>query len=418
MSSSSNRNRLVLTWGGLATSAAFAALVITLWVSGGRPAPSFVAGAFNGRGGSAVSTTGETRETVATGTKSDDDGTAGPDTSSPASATPARTLPRDVLPIYTVTRTRRQVQQDLLAGKDSGNAGITSAWDHILLGRYLAIDDFVDRYSAYYGTDYIWQLAAYCSESIMDPLAKGPDFDGDKGLGQVAKESERIGRIWASDPSNPYYVASFDPGRSVWDPETNVILSTITLRSLYALPVVTSNAIAYGHLTVGLSAVDTQGNLTPRAAARVERAAGFVTKLTGFVGLKLAYAPISRGGSEAALENADATFDAAAGKLNDSIVRDLLAIDRANADGSPITVALRDYFLQLSSTATGPWNETMYLGEAVNLARVADEVYGIPSGAAWKALRQRANDLSGSVYASGDSSLISYFAGVDGKIPG
>ncbi len=422
MSHFPGQRRLVLTWGGILTSAAFAALVGTLWLSSGRPTPSFVKGAFDGRDGSPASTAGETRDGDDSGAKSDEEARAeaeaeaDPDT--PATAKPTRTLPRDALPIYATTQTRREVQEDLLAGKVTGHANITGAWDYILLARYLAIDDFVDRYSSYYGTDFIWQLAAYCSESIMDPLAKGPDVDGDKGLGQVAKESERIGRMWAADPSNLYYVESYDPSRSVWDPETNVILSTITLRSLYALPVVTSNAIAYGHLTVGLSAVDSSGNLTPRAAGRVERAAGFVDKLVGFVGLKLAYAPSGGGGSEAARESAESTFVRTSGKLTDHVVRDLLAIDRANADGSAISVALRDYFLGLAKTANGPWNETMYLGEAVNLARVVDDIYDIPSGVAWKALRERAEALAPAVYASGDTSLISFFAKIESNIPG
>lgn len=304
-----------------------------------------------------------------------------------------RRRPADALPIEAQVGTRASVA-------DAPDVTWTrfSNWDLVLLGRFLAIDDMVDEYSRYYGNDYLWQFAAYCSESTLNPMAKGTD-PGDRGLGQVGDESGTTAREWLTDPSNPYYLPGFDASRTPWDPETNIVLSSVILRSFYAMPGVTDNESAYAHLTYGLAARDSSGVTTPAAAARVDRAASFLGRLTAYTQLKLEYgARVGVGEGRFAWQSDDA----------DPAVTELLALDRTFDDGTPMYSALRGFYLEQADASDDAWTKATYIGEASTLNRLLVHVYGEADDATQSRVAAAVDQLAALAAASSDPQFVQY----------
>jgi hypothetical protein len=328
-----------------------------------------------------------------------------------AVAGPGQPNPASLLPIQVPVRTLVELQMDVLMGRERGaSLEDPSPWDVVLLGRYLAIDGLVARWSQYYGTDFAWQVAAYCFESALNPLAQGPD-PGDRGVGQVGFDSERTARAWAGDRANPYFARGFDVRGDIWDPETNVVLSTITLRSLYAMPSTTSNERAYAYLTRGLSAVDAHGVIAPEALERVGGAESFLGEIYAFVGLKLAYSPRASGGEALQERGADSGASRLSQEKN-TMLRALLAIDEEHADGADTYIALRDFYLGMVPSEPSIWAQTVYLSEAVNMTRLGAAGYRIPSDAAWGAVRDELASLEPGVRAADDADLLEHYAKV------
>lgn len=304
-----------------------------------------------------------------------------------------RRRPADALPIEAVVGTRDEV---VTAGHVAW--GSFSDWDLVLLGRFLAIDDMVDEYARYYGNDYLWQFAAYCSESTLNPIAKGTD-PGDRGLGQVGEESGGIARGWLVDPSNPYYLPGFDATKSPWDPETNIVLSSVILRSFYAMPGVIDNESAYAHLTYGLAARDSGGTITPVAAARVDRAASFLGRLTAYTQLKMEYAGKARIGEGRFQPPTDD---------NDPRVKELLSLDRTFDDGEPMYGALRGFYLQQAEASDDAWTKATFVGEASTLDRLLVHVYGEVDDVEQARLIAAVDELSGLAASSSDPQFVRY----------
>lgn len=323
-------------------------------------------------------------------------------TTTPTSSTPTEPdqprpavhrTPAEVLPIEINPRTRQDVTES-----DRVDWPAFSDWDLVLLGRFLAIDDLVDEYARYYGNDYLWQFAAYCSESTLNPIAKGTD-PGDRGLGQVGDESGAVAAEWASDPDNPYYLARFDDTRSTWDPETNIVLSSVILRSFYAMPGVADNETAYALLTYGLAARDESGTITPLARARVARAASFLDRLTAYTQLEAAYG---------------ASLPVGEGRFQDTAVTDnaiaagLLALDQSLDDGQPMYEALRAFYLDQAAASDDPWTKATFVGEASTLDRLLVHVYEERDPQAEEQVATAVEDLVALVSASSDARLVEY----------
>lgn len=304
-----------------------------------------------------------------------------------------RRLPADVLPTQVSVRTRADV-----AAAEPIVWPAFSEWDRVLLGRFLAIDDLVDQYSSYYGNDYLWQFAAYCSESTLNPIAKGTD-PGDRGLGQVGDESGTTAAHWASDPGNVYYLPGFDASRSPWDPETNLVLSSVILRSFYAMPRVIDNESAYAHLTYGLAAEDSSGAITPQAQERVTRAASFIDRLTAYTQLKHAFRANTAAGEGRFSANSPAP---------DPLVAQLLALDETYRDGEPMYAALRTFYLEQAEASDDLWTKATYIGEASTLDRLLVHVYGNEDDDTHVAVLTAVDNLTSLASTSPDSRLLQY----------
>ncbi len=289
-----------------------------------------------------------------------------------------RPTPAEVLPIQVDVDTAAEVRAEVAAHTTEPLPSL-GIWDHVLLGRLLAIDDLVAQHSGYYGTDYLWELLVFSSESTLDPIAKGPE-PGDRGLGQVSFESEATTRTWGSDPWSDYYYAGLDNRRSIWDPETNVILATIVLRSIYAVPTVTSNQEAYAIYTDGHAAISPDGHIVRPTEVDVARAASFRDRLVRDLGLK-AYVnfDVAAGAEDLRAELSRERVRRLAA-VSDPVVRELLAVDFKAADGREAYIALRDLYLRLAfSGEYSGWAQVTYLSEALMLTKLGDVVYGLYS---------------------------------------
>ena len=267
------------------------------------------------------------------------------------------------LPIRVRVETAESIQQ---WSDSEGRARIVAAaplslWEVVTLGRFLAIDSLVMRNSEHFGNDPIWFMLALSSESALDPLAKGIE-PGDRGLGQVGYASETAARAWAADEQSPYRVAGFDPGRNIWDPEQNILLASIVLRSLYAMDDVETHPQAYARYTHGLKAVQ-GGNLSPDSEVRVKRAQSYEESTRLFFAL----ANLDVSGTSAPL-------------LEDRFVRRLLEINRDHEDGMEMYRALRQaYIAEAARPDVTPWQFALLMREALTYSQLEHVVTGVPS---------------------------------------
>jgi hypothetical protein len=324
---------------------------------------------------------------------------------------PARATPRPTssLPIQVATRDYATVVRQAISLHPLAPNATFGIWDEVLLGRYLAVDGLIAKYADHYGNDVLWQVLAYCSESTLDPLAQGGYAD-DRGLGQVGYPSEATTRAWGADPSSPYYTADLSPSGSIWDPQTNIILSAIALRSVYAEPQIDSNEQAYGTYTVGDAALSSTGSLSPLAAARVQRASSFEPEIGEFIALKALANPQPQSGSETIVAAAAITRAAGFAQIMDPVVREILLIDAEFGDGKSVYLALRDLYLRLAAepTALG-WGTVTFLGDALRFTELAERVYGTPGDAAYARISQEVY-AAGVVGSSSDAALRQAYA--------
>jgi hypothetical protein len=103
-----------------------------------------------------------------------------------------------------------------------------SAWETVLLSRYVPIDGTLGKLSSFYSTDYKGYLESILSASVLDPTALGGTAE--KGLGQLSSTSEK----WARGLYNNKKLAYKFPGQEITgdlsDPYTNLVLSSILFR--------------------------------------------------------------------------------------------------------------------------------------------------------------------------------------------
>lgn len=264
-------------------------------------------------------------------------------------------------------------------------------WGQVMLGRFLGIHDWVMESSERVGNDALWMFQVLASESALDPLAQGPE-DGDRGLGQVSFSSEAQAAAWAADSQSPYYVPGFDVSTSVWDPQQNLMLAAIVLRSLYAMPDVTSHSEAYARYTHGLIAV-ADGRIAARTLPRIERAHGYEDQLRLFFALTQ-------------VPSDEITKDSTVPVLTSEIVRDMLAVASSTDPGLPRYLALRDLYLIQDPQGLSLWSFVLQMQEALRYTRLADRVAGIDGGEHVLLIRDAILLRMEEIEASGDAQLI------------
>jgi hypothetical protein len=103
-----------------------------------------------------------------------------------------------------------------------------SAWDTILLSRYIPIDGILGKLSSFYSTDYKEHLQSLFAASVLDPIAVGPT--GDKGLGQLSQSSEKWARELYNNKKLGYKFSGQEITKDSSDPYTNLVLSSILFR--------------------------------------------------------------------------------------------------------------------------------------------------------------------------------------------
>ncbi len=100
-----------------------------------------------------------------------------------------------------------------------------SAWDLVLLSRYVPVDGMMGKLSSFYLTDYKGFLQTALAESGLDMATLS--MSNSKGIGQLSKEGEEWARtLYGKGYKFPGQAISNDS----FDPYTNLVLSSILFR--------------------------------------------------------------------------------------------------------------------------------------------------------------------------------------------
>lgn len=265
---------------------------------------------------------------------------------------PPSERPRDVLPLHFTPESAQTVLAGLTREGTLAD-GDLPLWDKILLGRLLAIDEITADRSSYYETDYLGLLLAFAAESLLDPLAQGPQVD-DRGLGQVGFWMEAEGRRWLSDPHSLYYRPGFNATASIWEPETNITLAAAMSRWVYTSPEIKDPLTGYAVYTRGHIALLSGGRLESEAQVRLERADSYRERMLNFLRLKLGI------GAES----------------EDAIVRGIVAIDRTEPDGRQTYRALRDLYMEYLEEPDSLYAAVLLSREALTFTDLLNDIYG------------------------------------------
>jgi hypothetical protein len=310
-----------------------------------------------------------------------------------AAITPEHTSGRDTisvdLPIYTSTRGVAEMRAWAQAsGQAYLNRAPLSAWEMALFGRFLAIDGLTGKYASEFGTDVMWMLQIFAAESVLDPLNQGLET-GDRGLGQLGFNAESVARSLIADPQSGFYRPGLQLSANVWNPDSNIALSTVWIRRLYAMPDIRSHQTAYARYTHGDSGV-VDGAVSTIATVRVARAESFETLFLTFYALKYA-------GSNSSMVTGSPQVQA------------MLALDAAHPDGSAFDTALQAWYLsdaRAGSAAT--WRVVTNLSEQLRYIELGTQVYGIAGHLSAGAVRDLLQGARGQVRASGDADLLRF----------
>jgi hypothetical protein len=244
-------------------------------------------------------------------------------------------------------------------------------WGRVMLGRYLAVDGMVRRYARHYGLDYLWTVLPFASESILNPLAKGPQPD-DRGIGQVGYAAEDRCRERGTLRRTADYHPDFNPGGSIWEPRFNIICAGILFRWIYHQPYVTSPQKAYAVYTEGLEAVRPDGTLSYDAKIDIARARSHRPAILSFMRLKRSAARLSPAQLEAQVGN--------------PVTRAALIADRRFGDGARVYARLREAYIAEASATKNGWVLVTYAREAVTFTDLSRRVYGNNEGSTYRAL--------------------------------
>ncbi len=276
-------------------------------------------------------------------------------------------FPGTIVPV----RSAEQLRADLRHSQSLDAALKLDLTETITLSRLLAIDDALEKITDHYGTDYLWSLAMMMAESNLDPAAQGQLVD-DRGLGQIGFGVERVGKMWGSDRTSPYYFAEFDPQASVWEPKTNMIYQAIWFRNILTFGYVRSFDQTYALYTKGLNSVDPEtGAISERAQADVNRARSYIPLLEKLLFLK---------DQVRQQQTIPATVSPLVGQL--------LEIDRTTTDGIESYRTLRDLFIDAGADGSGdPFAEYTYLHEAINYTDLLDRGYKVDPSDALKQIK-------------------------------
>jgi hypothetical protein len=290
-----------------------------------------------------------------------------------ASPVPPAERSRDVLPLHFAPQSADALFGELRDDGTPANVNL-APWDKVLLGRLLAIDEVTADRTAHYETDYLGLLLAFAAESLLDPLAKGPQAD-DRGLGQVGYWAEEVGRRWASDNQSLYYFPGFDPARSIWEPETNILLATALMRWVYTTPEIHDPLTAYAVYTRGHVALLGNGRLEAEAQVRFNRAESYRQRMLNMFRLKLGIGP----------------------EPEDDLIRGILGVDRAHPDGRQTYRALRDLYVDYINAPQDIYTAVLLAEEALLFSDLLKDIYGEPEVGEYQRLLDSVRKLGPSI---------------------
>lgn len=257
------------------------------------------------------------------------------------------------------------------ASKAPASLPTLSLWETALLGRWIAIDGYVTKYTRRYKVPARWTTMAFASESVLNPLAKGAE-PGDRGIGQVGFYTEKWTRAQATNPGHPNYNPDIKKHGSVWNPQVNIALASISFNWVYSLKYVKSPADAYAVYTVGIHAINPDGSYVPKAQERVDRARGFRKLLASFSRLK-----------RAAKNMDDAELEAA---VADPLVRAVLRIDQSSRDGENVYTDLVAAYSDSIRSNESAWRTVILGGDALKFLDAGRQVYHEKNAGAYRAL--------------------------------
>lgn len=246
-----------------------------------------------------------------------------------------------------------------------------SLWETALLGRWVAIDGYINKYTRRYKIPARWTTMAFASESVLNPLAKGAEA-GDRGIGQVGFYTEHWTRAQATDPDHANYNPDVSRHGSVWNPLVNIVFASISFNWVYTLDYVKSPADAYAVYTVGIHAFNPDGSYVEKAQERVNRARGFRKLLASFSRLKRAAQRMEPSRLETAIP--------------DPLVRAILEVDRTGRDGQPVYTALVSAYMAAIRDGNSAWRTVILGGEALHFLDTEARIYHRENSQSYRAL--------------------------------
>jgi hypothetical protein len=105
-----------------------------------------------------------------------------------------------------------------------------TVWEKVALSRMVPLKRAIEKHSNFYEVNPMWSLMVFNLESLLDPTDVNRKSN-DYGLGQVKVDSFNFAKLKGTNKDEVYFFSpDLNPNKSIFDPETNIIVSLMLHR--------------------------------------------------------------------------------------------------------------------------------------------------------------------------------------------
>ena len=140
--------------------------------------------------------------------------------------------------------------------KDEG----LNEWLNPTLARLVPLKDMIEKHANHYEINPLWAAMFFSFESQLNPSDYNT-FSDDFGMGQIKRQSERIAKTLGTIPDSIFYSPYLNPEKSIYDPETNIIMSLMLHRYNIARYGLQNSDQTYAVYVRGTAGLDEKGEL-------------------------------------------------------------------------------------------------------------------------------------------------------------
>lgn len=158
-----------------------------------------------------------------------------------------------------VTRLEDAVYNNLDVTHELRTQGLNE-WLNPTLARLVPLKSMIEKHSSHYDINPLWAAIFFSFESQLTP-SDFNRYSDDFGLGQVKRQSEALAKTIGKMENSEFYSPHLDVNKSIYDPETNIIMSLMLHRYNIARYGLKNSDQAYAVYVRGIAGLDDKGQL-------------------------------------------------------------------------------------------------------------------------------------------------------------
>jgi hypothetical protein len=136
--------------------------------------------------------------------------------------------PEQTVVIRTLEQNKKPLEEIVFTDKEPRTIALTE-WEMPMLSRLVPVKRLIEKHAHHYGIHPMWATMFFNFESQLNPVDVNTLSD-DYGMGQIKRESEVLAKRMGTSPASKYYSPDLRADKSIFDPETNIIMAMMLHR--------------------------------------------------------------------------------------------------------------------------------------------------------------------------------------------